>query len=111
MIETKENVNKVSGIKNKVQKLSNKNLLKEWKTIREINNSCLVNDFSSCSICYNKSNCIFHLKYEEVITEELLDRGLLTLAFNVNEDENIKDNNSILDLLTHIKNNQVNIPS
>jgi len=41
----------------------------------------------------------------------LLDRGLLTLAFNVNEDENIKENNSVLDLLSHIKNNQVNIPS
>ncbi|MHA1500613.1 MAG: hypothetical protein ACTSSB_02095 [Candidatus Heimdallarchaeota archaeon] len=111
MGETKENMNKVSGIKNKVQKLSNKNLLSEWKTIREINSSCLINDFTSCSICYNKSNCIFHLKYEEVLTEELLERGLLTLAFNVNEDECINANNSVIDLITFIKNSQVNIPS
>ena len=110
MVETKENLNKVTGLKNKVQKLSNKNLLREWKTIREINNSCLVNDFSSCSICYNKNNCIFHLKYEEALTDELLDRGLLTLAFNV-DDENVKAENTITNLLSYIKNVQVNIPS
>jgi len=111
MIETKEIVSKVTGLKNKVQNLSNKCLLREWKIIREVNNSCLVNDFSSCSICYNKSNCIFYLKYEETLTDELLERGLLTFAFNVNEDENDTVNNSILNLISLIKKDQINVPS
>jgi hypothetical protein len=109
--ETKENANKVSRLKTKVQELSNKKLLKEWKIIREVNKSCLVNDFTCCSLCYNKNNCILHLKYEEALTEELLDRGLLTFAFNIHEDEMIKENNSILDLLSLIKSNRINIPS
>ncbi|HUU76848.1 MAG TPA: hypothetical protein VMX55_00790 [candidate division Zixibacteria bacterium] len=81
-----ENKNFNWGIKKlqiQVHKMSNKTLIAEWKQIRNHNNSCWNINHFNCTFCDNIKNCRNCLSYEELITRELLKRGLFDLAINI----------------------------
>ncbi|NHJ04225.1 MAG: hypothetical protein EAX90_05345 [Candidatus Heimdallarchaeota archaeon] len=66
-----------------VRKMSNKTLIAEWKSIRCYNNFCWNVNHFNCTICDNIRNCKNCLLYEELVTQELLKRGLFDLAINI----------------------------
>ena len=59
----------------------NQTLLNEWQSIRTINSNCSPHDFFNCEFC-NIARCLSNLTYEEIITAELLNRGLFDFALN-----------------------------
>ena len=67
-------------LKSKIHKMSNDVLITEWKNVRLLNNYCLLFDFSHCQICTNRNSCLNYLIYEEILTEEIENRGLLHFA-------------------------------
>ena len=81
----KEHKEKEQGIqiKSMIHRMNNGNLIIEWRNIRFINNYCKWDDFNNCSNCPERINCVKYLKYEEILTEELIQRGLLNYAVNI----------------------------
>lgn len=68
-------------LKIRIQRMKNHTLLSEWQSIRLMNSNCIPNDVLSCSSC-NLVKCLCYLTYEEIITTELLNRGLFDFALN-----------------------------
>jgi len=68
-------------LKLRIHRMKNHTLLSEWQTIRLINSNCSPNDVLNCRSC-NLANCLCYLTYEEIITIELLNRGLFDFALN-----------------------------
>ncbi|MBK5112912.1 MAG: hypothetical protein KGD59_14490 [Candidatus Heimdallarchaeota archaeon] len=68
-------------LKIRIHRMKNKTLLSEWQTIRLINSDCVPQDIASCTNC-NLARCLCFLTYEEIITAELLNRGLFDFALN-----------------------------
>ena len=72
---------RLSKIKMKIQKMNNSNLISEWQTIRYVNSFCSPTEASQCQMC-SLTKCFGHLTYEEIITNELIDRGLFDFALS-----------------------------
>ena len=72
---------RLSKIKMKIQKMTNNNLISEWQTIRHINSFCSPTEFTQCQVC-SLTKCFGHLTYEEIITNELIERGLFDFAIS-----------------------------
>jgi len=68
-------------LKIKIHNMRNQTLLNEWQSIRLINSYCSPHDIFSCESC-NIARCFSNLTYEEIITAELLNRGLFDFALN-----------------------------
>ncbi len=68
-------------LKLRIHRMKNHTLLSEWQSVRLLNSNCIPNDVVSCSSC-NLAKCLCHLTYEEIITTELLNRGLFDFAIN-----------------------------
>ena len=64
-----------------IHKMTNKNLISEWYSIRLANSQCLPKNEKNCEKC-NLALCFGYLTYEKVITDELIDRGLFDYAMN-----------------------------
>ncbi len=65
----------------KIHNMKNHTLLNEWHSIRLINSNCSPHDIFNCESC-NITQCFSNLTYEEIITAELLNRGLFDFALN-----------------------------
>ena len=74
---------KIKKLQAHVHKMSNKTLIAEWKYIRYFNDSCWNITYFNCSFCDQIKNCRNCLLYEEMVTQELLERGLFDLAINI----------------------------
>ena len=66
-----------------ITKMTNKMLILEWNKIRILNGFCPNVIKFNCTFCDEIRNCRDCLVYEELITEELLERGLFDLAINI----------------------------
>ncbi|MCK5299044.1 MAG: hypothetical protein KAJ76_09070, partial [Candidatus Heimdallarchaeota archaeon] len=53
----------------------------EWQSIRLMNSDCIPNEVVNCHSC-DLAKCLCYLTYEEIITTELLNRGLFDFAIN-----------------------------
>ena len=73
----------INKLKNMIHKLPNISLILEWRNIRVHNDSCPFFDYSKCNFCISREECYNSLAIEEVITEELIDRGLLDYVLNI----------------------------
>lgn len=71
--------------KKTVKKMTNKKLIATWNSIRFLNGHCCVDNFSDCSICVNRRYCLHSIAYEEIVTNELIGRGLFDYAININK--------------------------
>ncbi|NHJ47121.1 MAG: hypothetical protein FK733_04965 [Asgard group archaeon] len=68
-------------MKEMIHGMSNQTLISEWHSIRLLNSHCTPINDQQCLKC-NLVYCIGYLTYEEVITDELMDRGLFDFAMN-----------------------------
>ncbi|MFW9921668.1 MAG: hypothetical protein ACFFDW_00065 [Candidatus Thorarchaeota archaeon] len=73
----------IKKTKSRITKMTNKALISEWKAIRNSNSICVGENFTNCGICGNNRLCLNSVVYEEVITDELISRGLLDYAINI----------------------------
>lgn len=73
----------IKKLRIQVHKMSNTTLITEWKHIRHYNNSCRNINHFNCTFCNRIKNCRNCLSYEELVTRELLKRGLFDLAINI----------------------------
>ena len=73
----------INKLKNKIHKLPNISLILEWKNIRVHNDNCPYFDYAKCNFCTNREECYNSLAIEEVITNELIDRGLFDFVLNI----------------------------
>ncbi|MHA1213621.1 MAG: hypothetical protein ACTSSH_14335 [Candidatus Heimdallarchaeota archaeon] len=73
----------------KIHKMSNQKLLIEWQNIRCLNDKCKPLNMIECYTC-NYTNCQKYLRYEEIITDELVTRGLFEFALNKFHKRNAK---------------------
>jgi hypothetical protein len=64
-----------------IHKMTNKNLISEWYSIRLANSHCQPRSEKKCKNC-NLALCFGYLTYEKIITDELIDRGLFEYAMN-----------------------------
>ena len=68
-------------LKLRIHRMKNHILLSEWQSIRLKNSDCIPNDVINCHSC-DLAKCLSYLTYEEIITTELLNRGLFDFAIN-----------------------------
>ena len=73
----------INLLKIQITKMTNKVLIFEWNKIRILNDYCPNIIKFNCTFCDELRNCRDCLVYEELITEELLERGLFDLAINI----------------------------
>ncbi|HUT81143.1 MAG TPA: hypothetical protein VMZ29_08065 [Candidatus Bathyarchaeia archaeon] len=71
----------LSKIKIKIHNMTNQNLIVEWHNIRCINDNCTPINTTKCPVC-DYDSCQEYLSYEEIITDELVNRGLFDYALN-----------------------------
>ncbi|MBN1330648.1 MAG: hypothetical protein JXA54_14335 [Candidatus Heimdallarchaeota archaeon] len=65
----------------KIRNMTNQSLITEWQNIRCINTKCNPTNISKCPSC-DYDSCQEYLFYEEIITNELVDRGLFDYTLN-----------------------------
>ncbi|MHA1155836.1 MAG: hypothetical protein ACTSQK_06970 [Candidatus Heimdallarchaeota archaeon] len=70
-------------LRNRIHNLPNSMLMHEWKNIRFHNDSCPYFDHTKCEFCITREQCYNSLTLEEIITDELLERGIFDFAVNV----------------------------
>ncbi|MCK5045111.1 MAG: hypothetical protein KAS22_00940 [Candidatus Heimdallarchaeota archaeon] len=68
-------------LKLRIHRMKNHILLSEWQSIRLMNSDCIPNEVVNCHSC-DLAKCLCYLTYEEIITTELLNRGLFDFAIN-----------------------------
>ena len=73
----------ITKLKEMIHKMPNMMLIIEWRSIRVHNDSCPYFDYSNCNFCSNREQCYQSLTIEEVLTEELIDRGLFDFALKI----------------------------
>ena len=72
----------LNKLKQMINEMSNQTLISEWHTILYYNGNCSPINDQQCIKC-DLASCIGYLTYEEIITNELMDRGLFDLAMNI----------------------------
>jgi hypothetical protein len=72
----------LTKLKQMIHEMSNQTLIFEWCKVRMHNNQCSHVDDQHCVNC-NLALCIGYLMYEEIATNELIDRGLFDYALNI----------------------------
>lgn len=77
----------INNLKHRIHNLPNLMLILEWRTIRFHNNNCPYFDYTKCESCSTREQCYNSLTLEEIITNELLKRGIFDFAVNVYYDQ------------------------
>ncbi|NHJ85044.1 MAG: hypothetical protein FK734_06250 [Asgard group archaeon] len=67
-------------MKSKITKMTNNALINELQNVRCINSFCPNHEFDCCSECISNSGCLIYLTLEELITNELIERGIFDFA-------------------------------
>ncbi|NHJ39530.1 MAG: hypothetical protein FK731_05805 [Asgard group archaeon] len=67
------------NLKLTIHRMTNHKLIFELYSIRITNSNCIPKDDNNCNHC-NITQCYRYLTYEEMITDELINRGLFEFA-------------------------------
>ena len=69
-------------LRHRIHNLPNLMIMLEWNNIRYHNDICPYFDHAKCTSCITREQCYNSLTLEEIITDELVERGIFEFAVN-----------------------------